>query len=365
MAKTPAPLAAIIALVLVGCGQAAPAPSRTPSPVPASDPAMSSAIAVSTPVATTPQGQAIKDGEAWIAYNWGRPSDGRWAIFLVRPDGSDAHQILADLPDDQRAPSWSPDGTKLAFINRGPSDQASPEGTIWLSNADGSGARRTFDGGDDCVAVFHPAWSPDGTKLAFVCYPDEKRSSLAVLDLASLTMTTLATVTAPEFMDSVSSWSPDGATITFDVIQWDPTGTFMIGSLVATVPSGGGTVHRLTAMDAFMAHPSWDPKGGEIVMNSYDIANGSELFKASNLYAIKPDGTGQRQITHSSVDGTMRIGVPRWDPDGSKIWVTAMAFAPDGSFLTAHLGFVDSAGGEPTIISEAFDGKYQDSRPTR
>jgi Tol biopolymer transport system component len=95
------------------------------------------------------------------------------------------------------------------------------------------------------------------------------------------------------------------------------------------------------------------------------MANGADLDKPSNLFTIKPDGTGLRQITRSSVDGFMRIGLPRWDPDGTRISITVMMFShPDRGFESSHLGFVDATGGEPVVISDAFDGKYQDVRPT-
>ncbi len=114
-----------------------------------------------------------------------------------------------------------------------------------------------------------------------------------------------------------------------------------------------------------MAHPDWRPDGGELVMNSYDLANASDLDKPSNLYAIKPDGTGLHQLTHSSVDGSMRIGQPRWDREGNRILVAIMNFSPGQHELrSVNLAFVDAAGGEPAIISTAFNGKYADIRET-
>ena len=281
---------AVLVITLSAC--ASPSSPSTPA---SATPVFASAAASPTPMPTVaPTPVAVLPGEPWIVYNWPIPDSG-WALHLVRPDGSDDHPILTDLPDDQRSPAWSPDGSKLAFVNHGPSDVESPDGAIWMSNADGTDAKRFFDGGDACESVFHPSWSPDGTKLALVCYADDRHASLAVLDLASMVMTPLASVTYPEFMDNPSDWSPDGATIAFDIVRWDPTDTFLDGSVVATVPSGGGAVRRLTTMDEFMAHPDWRPDGTELVMNSYDLANGHDLDQPSNLYAIKPDGTGLRR----------------------------------------------------------------------
>ena len=65
---------------------------------------------------------------------------------------------------DERYPSYSPDGTQIAF--RGDLDLAEPSGDeeIYVMNADGTNVRQLTSNGDFDSA---PAWSPDGTKIAF------------------------------------------------------------------------------------------------------------------------------------------------------------------------------------------------------
>ena len=315
---------------------------------------------------------AVLPGEPWIAYTWDLRDGNGWGMYLVRPDGSDNHHILTELPGEQRAPAWSPDGTKLAFVELDPADANSPDGAVWMSNADGSDATRVFDGGDQCTSVFHPSWSPDGTKLALICYFSGDASSVAVLDLASMAFTPLDKVAWPGFMDDPPRWSPDGKSLAFAIQHWDPTNTFLDGSLVATISVDGGKEHRLTTSDTFMSAPDWSPDGTELVMNSYDLGNASDLNEPSNLYAIKPDGTGLHQLTHSSIDGSMKIGQPRWDPDGKRILVAVMNFSADHKvFESVHLAFVDAKGGEPVLmpvrhagVSPYFNGKYADIRQT-
>ncbi len=309
----------LLAILLSACAGASPSAVTAPSP--------SVAAIASTPPTASPAPQptplAVLDGEPWIAYSWPRPTDGQFAIFLMRPDGSDAHEIAADVPGEHKAPAWSPDGKKLAFVVQ---DGDHPDGSIWTANADGSGAALLSAGGTECpVGLFHPAWSADGTKLAVVCYPGDDREAVAILDLATGSLTRLATFEAPDHLDNAPTWSPDGRTIAFDILHWDPTGQFIDGSVVATIPVAGGEIHRLTAPAAFMSHPDWSPDGSELVMNSYDLGNIPSTAKPSNLYAIKPDGSGLRQLTHSSKDGSMRIGQPNWDPDG----IADRGFHPD------------------------------------
>ena len=361
-------LAALLTAILVVAAACAPTStgssgtSASPAPASTSTPTVA---ATPTPTATpvpSPTPIAMLDGEPWIAYGWPRPTDGRWAIFLMRPDGSDAHEIAADVPGDHKRPAWSPDGSKLAFVVQ---DTDHPDGSIWTAKADGSGAALLSAGGTECpVGLFHPAWSADGKKLAVVCYPGDDRESVAVLDPATGSLTRLATFTNPDHLDNAPTWSPDGRTIAFDILHWDPTGQFIDGSVIATVPVAGGKIHRLTIPDTFMSHPDWSPDGAELIMNSYDLGNIPSTAKPSNLYAMKPDGSGLRQLTHSSTDGLMRIGTPNWDPDGSRIAVSILtSTGPDFSLGDVKLAFVDAAGGEPVLIS-TLDGKYPDVRPT-
>jgi len=349
-----------VAVLLSACAGASPSAVTAPSPSVA-------AIASTSPTASpTPQltPMAVVDGEPWIAYEWFQPGKDTKDLFLARPDGSDAHAIATYVPGSHYSASWSPDGSRLAFVVR---DVTTPEGSIWTANADGSGAALLSAGGDTCpVGLFHPSWSPDGKKLAVVCYPGGPvTESVAIMDVATMAITRLATVTHPEALNNQATWSPDGTSIAFDIQLWDPTQTFPVGWLVAVVPVAGGQVRRLTTFDTFMSHPDWSLDGQELVVTSYDIHDIPSTDQPSNLYVLKPDGSDLRQLTHSSVDGTMRIGQPRWSPDGTQIVVSVgISEPPDTNIGDAQLGFVSAAGGEPTVVSPTIHGSQPDLRPT-
>ena len=350
----------LVALALASC--AGPTADRPLTSVTST--ASSAAAAQVAPTPTpVPTPMAIRPGEPWILYEWFQESKDTKDLFLVRPDGSDAHPIVTDVPGEHKAASWSPDGTTIAFVVR---DAETPDGSIWTANADGSGAKRLFDGGDACQSVFHPSWSPDGRKLAMVCYPSSPHSSIGVLDLPSMVLTTIATVDLPEFLDNPPRWSPDGTTIAFPILHWDPTNDHLDGSLVAVVPAAGGKVRRLTALETSMSSPDWRPDGSELVMNSYDLGGIHDTDQPSNLYAIKPDGTGLRQMTRSSVNGEMRIAQPRWTPDGRGIYVSIATSAGPGDTVVRLVrpGFVDAAGGEPVLVSSSVAGAHPELRPT-
>ncbi|MGZ4694127.1 MAG: TolB family protein, partial [Acidimicrobiales bacterium] len=79
--------------------------------------------------------------------------DGNFEIYTVEPDGSGLLRLTNNQADDEM-PAWSPDGTRIAFVsNRDASNE-----DIYTMNADGSGVVRITD---DPSPDFDPAWSPD------------------------------------------------------------------------------------------------------------------------------------------------------------------------------------------------------------
>lgn len=350
------PLVATISVSLVAaCGS----PAATASPQTASPVAVASNTVTISP---TPIPIAVKDGEPWQLYAWYLPGKDTKDLFLMRPDGTDAHPIATDLPGEHTAPGWSSDGQRIAFVVR---DDTTPNGSIWTAAADGTGASLLYDGAGACAGgAFHPRWSPDGSRIAFVCYVDDLASTIAVLDPTSKTKTELVRVSWPEFFDNAPSWSHDGQTLAFDTLKWDPTNQFVIGSLIATVPAAGGKIHRLTAFDSFAAAPDWSPDDTLLAFNTYDIGNMHGIEQPSNVYSIHPDGTHQRQLTTASTDGKMRIGLPRWSADGNRLWVGVTReseVGPSGQ-PKAEEGWVDPKTGE--LHELHVEGKGSRPRPT-
>jgi Tol biopolymer transport system component len=93
-------------------------------------------------------------------YAFTNDGDGNWEIYVMNAqDGSNQTNLTLDPATDE-FPSWSPDGTKIAFVT----------GTdIYVMNADGSGQTNISH---NPAFEQHPSWSPDGTKIAFTSYRD-------------------------------------------------------------------------------------------------------------------------------------------------------------------------------------------------
>lgn len=122
-------------------------------------------------------------------------------VCVMNADGSGVKDVTP-AGGCESSPAWSPDGSELAFYgsceNGGPYTPQGPFG-IWLKHPDGSGARNltagVFGSDDD------PAWSPDGRQLVFA-WGDYSRSNLYIINrdgtgLRELTSTADVSATYP------------------------------------------------------------------------------------------------------------------------------------------------------------------------
>jgi hypothetical protein len=97
--------------------------------------------------------------EAILFERYTRNTEAPTEIWSVAIDGTNA-RALPQPRGSNTNPVWSPDGSRIAFVNQEGSDAS----TLWVMNADGTGTMELAAG----FGVDQPTWSPDGTQIAFL-----------------------------------------------------------------------------------------------------------------------------------------------------------------------------------------------------
>ncbi|MBP7889954.1 MAG: PD40 domain-containing protein, partial [Ilumatobacteraceae bacterium] len=279
---------------------------------------------------------ALLPGEAWIVYEAPlyERDDGK-GNRLVRPDGSDDHWATPQVPIPrggwQLHPDWSPDGSLLAFSADDAADGDKPRELwtrdLWVSKPDGTGAERLLDCVLPCVTLDWPAWSPDGTRLAFMAHDEVGGSAafrLDVMDMMTRAVTTVATASGPTGFAG-PRWSPDGQRMVLEVGRYTDLGPE--GSLSATAvaivdlrdPTPTPTV--ITDGSLWATYPDWHPTEDLIVFSTRPWSALDD--GPSNLYTVRPDGSALTALTDFTT-GQTRATQPTWTPDGTEIIFTAV-----------------------------------------
>ena len=222
--------------------------------------------------------------------------------------------------------SWSPDGSKIAFIVK-------REGShdIYVINADGTNETRITEGSG---LSMRPAWSPDGSKIAFDSYRDGGYE-IYVIDADGSRQVRLANIGGDS---GRPAWSPDGSKIAFDS---DRDGDYEI--YVMNVD--GSDLIQLTDNTSDDFYPTWSPDERYIAFMSM---RDHEENRDGNIevYVVQADGTGQTNITNTpDADDCC----PAWSPDGRHI---AFASNRDGNI---EVYVVQADGTEQTNITNTPD----------
>ena len=289
-------------------------------------------LAATVTVPAPPAGATFPDENGQIAFRRFLDEDRtRGAVFTVAPNGSRERQITRPPKGFvDRNPDVSPDGRRIVFerqgVDCGPGCYSEE---IYVVNVDGSRLTRltrsapgpSCDEGGTCSGS--PAWSPDGKKIAF------RRASGPVVDglienvgifvmnadgSRQRALTQKARPSQGE--DTDPQWSPDSRRIVFqryNVRSARPAD----GVALWVLDVASGRERRITPFPLRAGDtPDWSPDGKRILF--HDNVDGPERVSA-NLYTVRPDGTGLRQLTFER---------------GGAVNYLGSSYSPDGRFIT-------------------------------
>src|SRR5712691_7992176 len=185
-------------------------------------------------------------------------------VYVMNADGSNQRQLTFGTvnPADvfsrmyTSGPVWSPDGSKIAFR----SDLDYHGFNLYLMNADGSRIKKITNSG----IVGSATWSPDGKRLAFstTCFNFEGNPCETDIYTVNVDGSNLTKLIGSSDAAAYSpAWSPDGTKIAF---VRESYGAPFPSIYVMNVDGNGETRLTFTSASALDANPKWSPAGSKI-----------------------------------------------------------------------------------------------------
>lgn len=279
-------------------------------------------------------------------------------------------------------PQLAPDGRRVAYVRRSGDIMTDRfRSSIWIVGDDGSSHRALVEGPGSYTS---PRWAPEGHRLLFTASEDGA-DTLRVLDLASMSVTTLAEL--PARAES-PVWSPDGTSVAFAMFtkaeikpavampvkpegaEWaepavvidtmiyraDGQGFIEPGSTqIYVVPADAGTPRRLT----FTAHDTpgplaWTPDRERLIFSA-NLIDPDRHPLDSDLYELEiVTGETRRLTSRFGPDES-----PALSPDGSHVAYVGFDDRKQG-FQVSRLSLLDRRTGETRVLTSALDRSVSD-----
>jgi Tol biopolymer transport system component len=291
---------------------------------------------------------------------YGSDDEGWSDIFVMNPDGTGIVNLTNNEAWD-KAPAWSPDGSRIVFVREVSTDpESSPVETIFLMDADGANVMHLTEGAN-------PSWSPQGNRILFErdtgpCKSPCMRSGgtgtsridIFVINVDGTGETNLTN--APSW-DSTPAWSPDESRIVFASNRHespdscdDETRLEDCNLEIWAMNLDGSNPVRLTYEPGIDAFPDWSPDGTRIVFHTARDGN-LPTGEGFEVYVMNADGTNQTNLTnHPSLDA-----LPNWSPDGTRIVFISTRHDPDQ--VDRDIYVIDPDGTNLTRLTTSQNGR--------
>ena len=282
-------------------------------------------------------------------------------IAMGRPED----RVLVQGLEGVRAPSWSPDGSTIAFYSTESGFQ-----DIWLVAADGSPVARqlTFEAAEGDDARFAPRWSPDGRWIAFVSNEaDWWHDDVWVVDVAS---SVAHQVSSTLMAASSPIWSPDGSSL---VLMGTAKNEYWYEDLSylyrIDLDFDGGlprAVHeapiemQVYASDFIMRFDPFWSGDGQWIYFPYHERGAFDLWTvpaAGGVATRVTNAGGSWSSLHSTPDGSRAVFTRDAPTEGREAWLVELDTGPP-SRLTAFTPPFEGIQRPTEISFRSFDGLY-------
>jgi dipeptidyl aminopeptidase/acylaminoacyl peptidase len=301
--------------------------------------------------------------------------DGRWVAYTVRETNWDDNAYeteiwladsasgetrqLTNAKKSSRAPSWSPDGSKLAFIS-----DRTDKSQLYVINPMAGEAEAVTTLEDDINSF---EWSPDGKSIAYtatepkstalkdrekkygefqIVEQDYRMDQLFVIDVATRATRTLTT---GAFTVGSFQWSPDGKSIAFDHrVNKSPGSRGSADISIVTVADA--SIRKLVTQEGPDVNPTWSPDGSRIAFET-SMANPAFYYTNGVIATIPASGGAPTALTTAFDEDA---SIVEWKTSGLFFSASQRAFShlfrldPETKTVT-RLGAAESVGSSFTV----------------
>jgi len=184
---------------------------------------------------------------------------------------------------------------------------------IYVMNADGTNQVRTTN---NAVLDDLPTWSPDGTKIAFVSKSASGGYAIYRMNADGTNKAEITPINY-DYGSAPVSWSPDGRRIVFQEFKDIPNSDFLTYLVIVNIDDGNR--QDLTNGPEWDFEPSWSPDGSKILFSRYIYPDASHVYGGTIMHTIRPDGTDLRELPNGQITDGWNDDYAQWSPSGDKV----------------------------------------------